>query len=250
MTKTARNFIVLLVVGGACVFVAGVLTARSKSPGPAPGHDPRKTLDGRTVSEKGTLEYPNSVGHPGDPEEAVKDFKRIYSAMDDYRKRNDKCPDCLEDLMKAGQLADEDLQNPDWNYAEQPDALAGKTEPACVYAQNFMANRPDGTPKPAFPKKGELDVWVFSDLTARRGTVLYPDGSRDMHYSGVFVVLFSDGSIRKFKHKEVFMVDEVNFPGARSIAFPGMTGYKGERLPFAEDRSNKPWKKLRVTYEE
>jgi hypothetical protein len=180
----------------------------------------------------------------------VKDFRRIYAAMDAYRKRHKGFPRSLQDLVKRGQLTKEDLQNPDWKYAEDPDALAGKEQPACVYAQNFLVKRPDKTPKPAFPKKGELDVWLYSNLTAMRGTVLYPDWSEDRHFSGVFVVLFSDGTIGRFKHKEVFTVDNLNYPRATSMAFPGMTGYKGERVPFAAYRANKPWKNLRVTYEE
>lgn len=250
MPVPSRNFVILLVTGGACVFVIGILLARGASPGPAPGHDPHKTVDGRVVSEHGTVEYPNSQGHPGDPEEAAKDFRRIYGAMDGYRKKHGSLPLGLSGLVAAGSLAEEDLQNPDWQYAERPDALAGKEQPACVYAMTFVFKRPDGTPIPAFPKVGELDVWLYSDLSARSGTVRYPDGSADKHFSGWFVVLFSDGSVRKFRHKEVFMVENLNFARAKTIAFPGMTGFRGKRIPFAEDLANKPRKNLRVTYEQ
>jgi hypothetical protein len=257
VTPAARSFLVLLALGGVGALTAGVLTGRGASPAkqPAPGHNPRRTLDGRTVSEKGTLEYPNSVGHPGDPEEAVKDFKRIYAAMDAYRKKHGKLPPGLNELAELpasdpSHLTREDLQNPDWQYSEDPGALAGWERPLCDYAQRFlMKKRPDGTPLPAFPADGERDVWVKSDLAARSGTVLYPDGSADKRFSGAFVVLFSDGSIGKFKHREVFFIENAILPGP-ILGFPGETGYTKKLYDFADSPANKPWKNLRVSYED
>lgn len=222
-------------------------------PDPSSGHSLTKTFDGRQLAPEGTLEFPNTVGHKGDPLEAVKDFKRIYAALIAFRKVHSRLPnlgellDVSKPLVKGVQLSREDLQNPDWQYSEDPMALAGKKQPSCPYAINFAAKRPDGTPKPAFPRKGELDVWLFSNLTARSNTRLYPDGTRERHYSGVHVVLFSDGSIRQFKHEDLFYVENSDLPGP-SIAYPGMTGYKGKKWAFAEARWNKPSAKLRVTY--
>jgi hypothetical protein len=174
--------------------------------------------------------------------------------MDSYRNKYGKLPVVLNELLALppsdpSHLTKEDLQNPDWQYAEKPDALAGKEQPVCPYAQNFVVNRPDGTPKPAFPEKGERDVWLYSDLAARSGTVRYPDGSVDRHFSGVYVVLFSDGTIGKFKHKQTYFVVHAKLPGP-TMGFPGMTGYTKKLYDFADSPANKPWKNLRVTYED
>ncbi len=92
--------------------------------------------------------------------------------------------------------------------------------PVCTQLRGEATRWP---PKPAFPRKGELDVWLSSNLTARSNVRLYPDGRQDRHYSGVYVVLFSDGSIKQFKHEDLFYVENSDLPGP-SIAFPGMTG--------------------------
>lgn len=74
-----------------------------------------------------------------------------------------------------------------------------------------------------------------------------PDGAHEVRFAGVYVVLFSDGSIKRFSHKQLFFVDDVNLPGD-SLAFPGMTGYT--KVAYTWEELYKRASRTRVTYDE
>ncbi len=266
MILQKRWFILVLAAGALCALAVGFVvaqlspdgksaTARVVPPRRIVGDPNKKTLDGRQVSEYGTLEYPNAAGHPGDPEEAVKDFKKFYAALDAFRVKHGRFPthaefrDTSKPLVEGHNLTEADRRNPDWKYSESPGALLGMKPGSTDYAVPFLSRRPDGTPKPAFPAAGELDVWMFSNLTAKSNAVIYQDSSKDVLYSGEYVVLFSDGSIRKFKHKETFFVECSWLPGP-PLSFPGMTGYTKVAFDFEHSPYAKASRVFRVSYEE
>lgn len=215
-----------------------------------------KTMDGRPIPEQGALVYPNTEGHPGDPEEAVKDFKRIYLAIDAFRKLHKRLPTKAELrersklLVDGAPLTEQDFHNPDYPFSEHPSALRGESMGWSDYAMQISVRRPDGSAMEAFPTPGKLDIWMYSDLTARFNAKVYQDGSQDAHFSGVFVVLFSDGSIRQFKHKETFFVKCADgIPGPQH-SFPGTSFHLGIAYDWEHSPLATPNEVYRVSYAE
>jgi hypothetical protein len=251
-----------LIVGAGALLAAVAINAYIQREPPPPKHyvgmryivgDPNlKTIDGRPIPPQGAYTFPHTIGHRGDPNEAVKDFKRLYAAIDEYRRRHDRLPTMavLKDRKSAfnveNGLTEDDYRNPDYKFSEHswPD---GRVANISDYAINFGSLRPNGEQKPVYTKEGELDVWAYSNLTAKSNAIEYQDGSRDHHFAGEYVVLFSDGSIKQFKHRETLYVESSWLPGPM-LAFPGQTGY--ERIVWTWDKQpifqSNPM--VRVTY--
>lgn len=89
---------------------------------------------------------------------------------------------------------------------------------------------------------------MYSDLAVRSNTIVYPDKSQDVLYSGVYVVLYSDGSIREFSHKETFYVEVAGLPMKR-LAFPGMAGYSKIAYDWEHSPMGTPSRMMRISYE-
>lgn len=238
---SVRPFVGLLVGGSLLALAAGVLIGRGKS---------QAAVTTSHSHEGPTTATALGVRKAVDPTGIERDFERLYRALNAYRRVHRALPtpetflDTSKPLVEGTQLSPEDFTVPDWSASERGSNWA--KAPSCMYALHFASARPDGTMKPAFPAQAERDVWLSSDLSAMTGAIDRPDGSQEMHLSGVYVVLFSDGSIERFSHRELFFVDDVTIPGD-SLAFPGMTGYTKVAYTFEELLKRSP--RLRVTFE-
>jgi hypothetical protein len=256
------GLVALVLVGGATSYFTGYqfgTTSKSQAVAPPPDIESplvrrEKTVDGRDVVEGGTLQNPQGVDNPGDPQHAIEDFKRIYLYLDGYRKEVGRLPTADEFLerraLKNGlQLTEDDLKNPDWTIADGMDAIQ-RIDRKCHYTVSFDSPRPDGTPKPAFPKDGERDLWMLSQLTARSNTILYPGGRQKSHFTGYFVSLFSDGSIEMFRHKEMLFVARPGEPRMPYLTTPGVAGLPEKVTPWPDHVAFRPRENYEVSFEE
>ncbi|RYG96228.1 MAG: hypothetical protein EON58_12540 [Alphaproteobacteria bacterium] len=195
--------------------------------------------DGKAIPKEGLVLNPEGK-NLGDPENAAGDFKRVYAAMDAYRRANGKLPtlqeltDFKSPLAQGFQLSAEDLTTPDGKYADG--YVPGQQNLSYMFA--FIQPRPNGKERPAFPAAGERDVWLVSTDYVRRNQRMHQDKHSDIDFRGVYVVLWSDGKIEKVP------VDGVVFASASAksfgLNFPGQAGlpkgskglaeiYSGER---------------------
>ena len=188
---------------------------------------PKYVFMGREIPEGGLVVHPQGVGHPGDPENAVKAFRKIYAAMDAFRRINNRLPepeemmDFSKPLAPGHQLTREDFNTPDWPYSDR--YLQKDRNPN--YQFTYYTARPDGTPRPAFPAKGEKDIWFRCDDYTRSNQIVQRDHTKDSFFpTGVFVVLWSDGSIEK-----VPVQDEAHFqdPKQRNALISSIKGQAG-----------------------
>jgi len=168
---------------------------------------------------------------PGDPQTAVRSFKRLYKAMIAFRNLHGRLPTGRVELSKpiapGIQLTDNDFTNPDAKTAAYAASNPlGDVEPS--YMSRYLHRRPNGEKKPAFPGKGERDLWFVSNHYMRM-VVLNVGDHKSVTYYGKLVGLFSDGEI------EVKPIDQL--VGHRlgrnmmAIEFPDQTGIPKDSLP-------------------
>ena len=135
---------------------------------------PKYTFMGREIPEAGLVVNPQGAGHPGDPENAVKDFRRIYAAMDAFRHIHNRLPELKEitdfskPLAPGFQLTKDDFNSPDRIYSDG----YSPRDKTLEYQFTYVQKRPDGTPRPAFPANGEKDVWMVSDGYVRSNQIV------------------------------------------------------------------------------
>lgn len=144
----------------------------------------------------------NSGTPKGDPANAIADFKVLYKAIDAFRTRHHRLP--------AGKEVDElgppdAWTNPDTAYGDQPYA-AKRARGQYHYMMSFLSLRADGTPKPAFPRRGEKDVWLVADQYVRYNQRQTLDKLSEMKLEGSYVVLWSDGTIEQIPLKDQIVV--------------------------------------------
>ena len=123
-----------------------------------------------------------------------------------------------------------DFQNPDVGLPEDPAWKPARME--ARYALKYLFKRPDLKPKPAFPGKGEKDLWISTENQfVREAFVNGPEGTEFKEF-GVVVGLFSDGTVEVKPMDEMVLGCRV----ARNMlyaAFPEETGLPPKPLPFA-----------------
>ncbi len=172
---------------------------------------------------------------PGDPQNAVKAFRNLYAFLIAYRKAHGSLPRAnnaylleLSETFEGGaKLAKSDVYCIDVDHPDYLDSRPIERDPRYGLAWNFK--RPDGTPKPDFPKAGERDLWAYSRHYERIGWTR--DGKASEVY-GYRVGLFSDGSVE--------VVPSEKLIGVRRSAnswfthFPGVTGIPKGSLPINE----------------
>lgn len=179
------------------------------------------THQGRVIPAEGLVINPAGRTHPGDPEHAAVDFRKMYVAMDRYRKEHGRLPTPNELLTIPG-MREEDLTNPDAQYA---DGFVKGQQNISSYAFSYLAPRPDGSRKPAFPKPGERDVWFVSSDAVRRNQTVFQDHRSDMDFRGAYVVLWSDGQVEQVAvGKEEYLGGR----GGHRLSFRGQTGLPKE----------------------
>ncbi|MDX2066024.1 MAG: hypothetical protein SFX74_09805 [Fimbriimonadaceae bacterium] len=217
-----KKFIIAVVVLGC---VAGISVATYLRQTPAISRFDQIPPGGKIKNPRGK--------NPGNPENAVSDFKRVYPAMVAFRKLHGRLPSLRElldferPLAPGHHLREEDFVAADYQYSDRYLPEAENHSYMFAYANE----RPDGTPKPAFPKPGERDVWLVSDDYTRLNVVTYPDERSARDYRGVYVVLWSDGKIEKIRN-----ADTLHSPtdGGWLLAFPGETGVSKHAQTHAE----------------
>ena len=150
---------------------------------------------------------PEGAKNPGNPNEAVQRLRRIYHVMNSYREKHNGLPSLGELLgsgSKPGLIAQEDQVLPDQEFK---DGLPDPSKNDC-FTWAYRSPRPNGQPKPAFPSTGEKDVWVYTDLYIRRNQTIMPDGHSEFEPRGVYVVLWSDGTIEKVPMQDAVLIGE------------------------------------------
>jgi hypothetical protein len=178
-----------------------------------------------------TVLDPQGVGHPGDPKNAEKDLQQIYLAIDKFRRQNGRLPN-LPELggSKAtglpGLLPAEAWTNPDTRYSDGLDPK-GRGSMRFHYQVSYLAARPDGSQKPAFPKKGERDVWILADQCVRKNMVRFSNHRVAMTLKGCFVVLWSDGTIERIHPAKQLVVPVTT--SRSGFAFEGQAGLPKDR---------------------
>lgn len=193
--------------------------------------------DGRKIPKEGLVVDPQGVGKPGNPKNAVEDLKVLYRALIGYRKVHNKLPhpgdlfDLSKPISPGIRLRKEDLKNPDHKFADGFDARRGDYRPN-DYAPAYSGKRYDGTPKPAFPKKGERDVWFYTMDYTRSNQVVHQDFTDTYHYKGFMVVLWSDGKVEQIPYSKVYMAG-VN-SNSFGFGFKGETGLPKTAIPITE----------------
>ncbi|HVL38412.1 MAG TPA: hypothetical protein VM328_03375 [Fimbriimonadaceae bacterium] len=185
-----------------------------------------KYFDGRIIPPEGLVVNPRGVD-PGDPANAEKDFRRFYQAIVQYRARHGRFPqvkellDFSKPIVPGGiQLTAKDWDNPDAEKADLP-----RRRDWC-YGYNLpKVPRPNGAPKPVFPKPGERDVWMDTGfIYTRMNEVAYPDGRRVQRPSGCHVVLWSDGKIERIPFGEMRLFPRDLATRSYYWTYPGQTG--------------------------
>jgi hypothetical protein len=157
------------------------------------------------------------------PEEAESDFRSVYAALDAFRREKKRLPTAKPELLdfakqKGLALTSEDFVSVD---VRKSDSYAQGMHDHLDYRMDWRGSRPKGERKPAFPKAGEKDAWLTTDIFVRSNTTLYPDMTAKNNPSGFFLVLWSDGSVERIRQEDQVWVAESD--GFTSY-FPGQTG--------------------------
>ncbi len=180
-------------------------------------------FDGVPIPKAGLVVNPAGE-RPGDPAEAERDFRRIYQALTAFRDAHRRLPTPLE-LIGDGKspsqvgLTMADFQTPDY---KESDGHSANRWNATQYELSYLSDRPDGTRKPDFPASGERDVWMTTDVYARRHQIVRPDARSEMRWTGCYVLLWSDGKIERVAPGDVLTY--LDSPIAATWTYRGQTG--------------------------
>ena len=205
-----RVVLTLLMAGVGVGALVGFVIKRSQPP----------TYKGQGIPDGGRLKYPQAA-NPGDPMNAVKDFKRMYWALNEYRKRHKKLPSPMElqdtskELLPGVKLVPEDFENPDNVYRESeaeqeklppPYTLSFGSLPRPDIGSPALSNPPiDGWDRPVFSTKGEKYPWAHTTIYARSNARIFRNGRTTYHHTGFHIVLWSDGSIEKIPESKILL---------------------------------------------
>ena len=180
---------------------------------------------------------------PGDPQRVVRTFHKLFNGLVGFRKTHGRLPhfnelkDFSRPISPGISLSAADFRNPDVGLPEDPAWKPSRME--ARYAIKYELARPNGKQKPAFPAKGERDLWISTENQyTREAFVNGPDGKKFKYY-GVVVGLFSDGTVEVEPINKMIGVQvQRNMIYA---AFPDETGLPAKRLTFPA-LSNKVYK--------
>jgi hypothetical protein len=232
MNRRALGVLAAVCLVGLTAGVAGVLIKTQKSPA-APKEPTATWRDGRPIPPEGLVVTEGRRG--GDPNNAVEDLKAMYVALDRYRAKHKKFPpigqflDTSKPLVDDVRLSPEHFQNPDHSLSDRT-----YLEGDLPYSFGFLGKRPDETPVPVFPQPGERDVWVKCDIYARHRQVVFPDGGAEHTIHGVYVVLWSDGSVEQIPAKDLLLAPVSGVDGRFRNCLPGQAGVPADAFPYSE----------------
>ena len=200
----------------------------------------------RQIPLEGLVVNPRGV-NLGNPENAVKDLRRIGQAMLAYRSEHGALPplavllNTSKPISSTVWLTDDDFKNPDSAYS---DSFDPEDQGLSRYGFAFLAPRPDGRPKPAYPKAGERDVWLVCNDYYRSNTRVAYDRRGTLDIRGVYVVLWSDGNVEKIPAAKTLFTKS----GSRSMTmgFPGEAGMPKVASTLAETYESDTFNKVRI----
>ena len=211
---------------------------------------PKYTFLKREIPLGGLIVFPQGFGHLGDPENAVKDFRRIYAAMDAFRRIHNRLPtikevtDFSKPVAPGHQLTRDDFMTPDRIYSDTYLPTAQNLD----YAFAYMTSRPDGAERPAFPAAGEKDVWFVCDDYIRSNQIVQRDHTRDSYCpTGDYIILWSDGTVEKVPYLKAVMHHNVNDPNLRGqvVGFAGQAGLPKKNVTTLASDYTKFYLKIR-----
>lgn len=148
-----------------------------------------KLKDGRWVLPQGLLLNSNSE-RPGNPEATEAKFAKIYKEIVAFRERNGRLPYAGSELA----LQPSELQSDDTKFTDE---YARGIRDHLGFHFDLRSKRPDGSDRPATPKRPERDVWVTTEDYVRSNARLFPDGTVRSKPSGFYIVLWSDGKVER-----------------------------------------------------
>lgn len=185
--KTPLIYLSSLVIG--CIAGGAIITLWPKLP-------PYAIHLGKEVPVEGLIENEHGLGSTPNPENGRQGLAKIYKAIVAYRAKNGALPPSMKVLASGSYgLTKADLENPDMMFAD------GGIKPGrhSAYESSFRATRPDGAKKPAFPAKGERDVWAVCPIYVRSNARVNRDTTSSVNMQGAYLVLWSDGKIESMK---------------------------------------------------
>jgi hypothetical protein len=167
---------------------------------------------------------------PGDPNNAVRDLKVIYNALNVYHTQFGSYPTSELVLMEAmskyptrygirnPQEATDMLMNPDSIYSDW-DFIRKNTKESIAY--QIPSVRYDGKPIGSSKLPGTRDVLSWTDLYVHNNFVT-KNGVTTENPVGYYVLLWDDGSIQQVPQDQVLLVPAKN--GDLLYGFPGQAG--------------------------
>jgi hypothetical protein len=154
--------------------------------------------DGRLIPIGGLMVNPHGLdGLQNDSEE---DFRKLYGALTAYAKTNSRLPEDPRELVAFTsewpanrRVTEEAFYSPDYKSSDVYSPLDEKFS----YMWAYRSPRADGTSKPAFPKRGERDVWLATESYVRENKKVFRDGTYVSQPTGSYLLLWSDGKVEK-----------------------------------------------------
>jgi len=193
--------------------------------------------EGKEVPENGLVLHPAGRDHPGNPDEAVRDFTKIYAAIAAYRSVNSKLPtlrellDFSKPLTPGHQLQEDDFKTPDHVYA---DNYLEKDQSPSHYMLSLYGTRSDGSATSVVSSTSSRDVWLVCTDYTRTNQTVHRDRHSEYEYSGVFVVLWSDGAVEKIRNGDQLVMPTGK---TRAMYFKGQSGIPPTAVTFREQAS-------------
>ncbi len=175
----------------------------------------------------------------GDLANGVEDLKTIYKYIVFYRSNhNGQYPSKTSDIIReisnlpgvnnteTFEIALSALLNPDSQYADDP---AWRANPGSYSPYLITNRRPDGTllgsPKSANTK----DVLAYTPLYMHEKNT-----ESDIVHSGVYLVLWEDGSVEKVSPDQILYASAPAQKDAFFIVFPGQAGISPDSVTYEE----------------
>ncbi|PQV62587.1 hypothetical protein B1R32_12825 [Abditibacterium utsteinense] len=211
-------------------------------------------LPAREIPPGGLIDNDTNGKVPGNPQNAVEDFTKIYAAIETFRGQNNgQYPPKILDVLKvlnAG-LKSTDIEkiktgikasydtflNPDAKYSDDPLA---RRRPNDVIKYNLYNKRPDGT-LVGNPPSGKKDLLMETSLYVHQNVRTLPGQRSVSNPVGFYVVLWHDGTIQRIAYDQVLYMPKGG--GDFTRAFPGQAGVPANALTYDEFYRLSGWKK-------
>lgn len=170
---------------------------------------------------------------PGDPENGIRDLKRLYQVVQVYRSRTGKYPEVIFDIAEDVPNAPKEygfrtyaetlsfFANPDTKYGDTDKDMGPSFVPYAI-----TTKRPDKTSIGGPKRAGERDVVAYTPLYVHQNSRLFNGERSTTNPVGNYLVLWDDGAVEKVPYDRIVYIDRGrNFEGrGYGMAFPGQAG--------------------------